>query len=623
MSVRGQRSVYTDGGHNNPLIILDGMMFYGELSEINLNDIAQIDILKDASSAAVYGAKAANGVVIVTTKKGKSEKPVVNFSANTGWTTMADSRNVYGADGYLKYRTDFYTTDTYGVNPSSGKYEAYQTGNRPAGYYDRPTDANLSKYGLTMDTWRNQTTQDPGMSNDEVWARRIGLNASEVTLANFLAGKTFDWYDHSFHTGMNQDYNISVGGMTEKINYYFSMGYLSNEGVVRGNEYSAIRSNTKLDAKVTDWFSMGVNINFQNRTDGDIATDWYNQITSNSPFATPYDDKGKLVAHPQGENAYWKGYNFDYNRQFLDLEKGFTVLNSILTAKLTLPFGITYSLNASPRLQYFHDRYYRSSEHPDWQAETEDRVIREQSKRFDWSLNNTVAWDYTFAQKHHTILTLVQEAEERESWADRIIARNILPSEALGLHANANADKNLSEFKATDVRETATGYLARLFYSYDNKYMGTFSFRRDGYSAFGTTNPYANFLSGALAWTFTNEDFWKWSDALDSGKLRVSFGQNGNRSLADSYIALANLALGQYSQGYINAASNTLMDMKYLFVNRLPNTNLQWEKTTSWNAGLDLSFLRGRINTSLEYYIMPTTDMIMNQSLPVLPVLPV
>ena len=86
-----------------------------------------------------------------------------------------------------------YTTDTYGVNPSTGKYEAYQTGGRPAGYFDRPTDANLGKYRLTMDAWRNQTTQDAGMSSDEIWARRIGLNASEVTLANFLSGKTFDW----------------------------------------------------------------------------------------------------------------------------------------------------------------------------------------------------------------------------------------------------------------------------------------------------------------------------------------------------------------------------------------------------------------------------------------------
>lgn len=466
MSIRGQRSVYVtdkdnpqNDTHNTPLIILDGMMFYGELYEINPNDIAQIDVLKDASSAAVYGAKAANGVIIVTTKRGKSEKPVINFSANMGWATLGNNKRVYDPEGYLNYRTDFYTTDTYGVNPSTGNYEAYQTGNVPAGYYHRPTANNLNKYGLSMDTWRNQTNQDATMSNNEVWARRIGLQASEVSLANFLAGQTFDWYDHSFRTGFNQDYNASVSGMSERTNYYFSLGYLSNESMVRGNDYTSIRSNLKLDTQITDWFSVGANVNFQNRTDGDIAVDWYNQITANSPFATPYDENGALVAHPQGENAFWKGYNYDFDRQYLELEKGFTIFNTILTAKLTLPFGITYSFNAAPRFQFFYDRYFRSSEHPDWQAETDTRVNREQTRRFDWLLNNQINWDYTFNKKHHVMVTLVQEAEERQSWLDRIEAKNILPSEALGLHATGNADKSLSSFWSTDTREAATGYL--------------------------------------------------------------------------------------------------------------------------------------------------------------------
>lgn len=615
MQVRGQRSVYSDGGHNDPLIILDGMIFYGELSEINPNDISQIDVLKDASSAAVYGAKAANGVVIVTTKKGRSEKPVINFSANVGFVTIGDNRKVYDADGYLKYREDFYITDTYGVNPQTGKYEAYQTGNTPSGYYNRPTEANLNKHGITLDAWKAQTKQDESMSIEEIWGRRLGLQASDITLNNFLLGRTFDWYDHSFHTGLNQDYNVSVSGNSKKVNYYISLGYLSNEGVARGNEYSAVRSNIKLDTQITPWLSVGANINFQNRTDGDIATNWESQILDNSPFTTPYGDNGELVPHPMGENAYWKGYNFDYDRQYMDLDRGYMVLNSILNSKVTLPFGITYQFNVAPRYQYYHNRYYQSSQHPDWQAETHNRVTRNQGKRFDWSLNNTITWDYTWAKKHHTILTLVQEAEERQSWADEIIARNILPSEALGLHGTANGDKNLSSFSSTDTRETACGYLARLFYSYNDTYMATFSFRRDGYSAFGTTNPYANFFSGALAWTFTNEKFWAWKP-LSSGKLRLSFGQNGNRSLADSYLALANLSLGKYTQGYINAASGALMDLKYLFVSRLANPNLQWEKTTSWNIGLDLGFLNNRINASLEYYVMPTTDMIMNQSLP-------
>lgn len=614
LQVRGQRSVYTDGGHNDPLIVLDGMIFYGELSEITPDDIAQIDVLKDASSAAVYGAKAANGVIIVSTKKGRSEKPVISFSANVGFVTMADSRKVFGADDYLRYRTDFYINDTYGVNAETGKYEAYQKG-KPGGYYHKPTSENLAKYGLTIEQWRNQTSQTADMSDDEVWARRIGLNASETTLANYLSGNTFDWYDHSFHTGINQDYNVSLSGMTDRVNYYFSLGYMSNEGVARGNEYTTVRSNLKLEGKVTDWFTVGVNINFQNRTDGDIATDWEAQIRDNSPFSSPYDKEGNLVPYPMGEQAFWKGYNFDFNRQYLDLDKGYTIFNNILTAKLTLPFGITYSFNAAPRFQFFYDRYYQSSEHPDWKSETHDRVNREQTKHFDWSLNNTINWDYTFAKKHHVNLTLVQEAEEQQSWLDRIMARNIKPSEALGFHATKNADKALSDFWSTDKRQTAVGYLARLFYSYDNRYMLTTSFRRDGYSAFGTSNPYANFFSAALAWTFTNEKFFNWPP-LSYGKFRLSYGQNGNRSLNDPYVALANLALGSVSQGYINSSSGALYDMKYLFIDRLANPYLRWEKTASWNVGLDVGFLNDRITASMEYYIMPTTDMIMSQSLP-------
>ncbi len=614
LNVRGQRSVYTSGGHNDPLIVLDGMIFYGELSEINPNDIAQIDVLKDASSAAVYGAKAANGVIIVTTKKGHSEKPSINFSANFGVSTIGESRHPFDADGYLKYREDFYTTDTYGINPTTGKYEAYQT-KTAAGYYAKPTADNLGKYGLSLEQWRAQTNQDASMSDDEIWGRRIGLNASDVTLTNYLAGKTFDWYDHSFQTGINQDYNISVSGMAKKTNYYFSIGYLDNKGLAKGDKYSAVRSNMKINTDVTDWLSIGANVNFQNRTDGDIATDWREQILDNSPYSFPYDENGNLVAHPMGEQAYWKGYNFDYDRQYLDMERGYTIFNTILDAKIKLPFGITYTFNAAPRFQFYHNRYYQSSEHPDWQAEDHDRVTRDQSYRFDWSLNNTINWDYTFNKVHHVNLTLVQESEQRQSWADEIQARNILPSEALGLHATANGDKNLSDFSSTDTKESAVGYLARAFYSYDDRYMGTFSFRRDGYSAFGTTNPYANFFSGALAWTFINEKFFKWKP-MSYGKLRFSYGQNGNRSLADSYIALANLSLGNYTQGYINSASGALEDVKYLFVSRLANPHLQWEKTTSWNVGIDFGFLDNRIMGSIDAYIMPTTDMIMNQSLP-------
>lgn len=609
IQIRGQRSVYSSGGHNDPLIVLDGMIFYGEFSEINPDDIAQIDVLKDASAAAVYGAKSANGVIIVTTKKGQVGKPRVNINSSIGFVTLgSNNRKVYDADGYMQYRKDWYTTATYGTNPATGAYEAYQTGSIQAGYYENPN--NLSRYGVSLDTWRGYTTNGDA-SDNEIWAQRLGV--ANRSLENYLAGRTFDWYDHSFRTGINQDYNVSISGASDKMNYYMSLGYLSNEGVVKGNDYNTVRGNMKLEGNVTDWLTISANINFQDRSDGDLAADWRKQITSNSPFASYKDEDGNLQVHPMGDVAF-PGYNYDFERQYLDLEKGYTVLNNILSAKIKLPFNVTYSFNASPRFQWFYDRYFVSSEHPD-RTYLNSEVNREQAKRFDWSINNTINWDYTFAQKHHVNLTLVQEAEERQYWMDKIEARALNPTDVLGFHETKVGDKERSSFDSHDSRETADGMLARLFYSYDDRYMITTSVRRDGYSAFGTSNPRASFYSVALGWNFTEENFFKW-EPMSMGKLRFSWGQNGNRSLDNPYLALADLGMGTGSMmGYIDN-SGTLVQYYYMSMNRMANPNLQWEKTTAWNIGLDYGFLNNRITGSMEYYHMPTTDMIMNQKLP-------
>jgi len=611
MQIRGQRSVYTGGGHNDPLIVLDGMIFYGELSEINPDDIAQIDVLKDASAAAVYGARAANGVIIISTKKGEIGKPTVKFTSNVGFTTMGANRNVFSPEGYLKYREDWYTTPTYGINDQTGKYEEYvaSLSDKP-GYYAKPTPENLAKYGITLEEWRSYTNNGD-ISDDEIWAERILLQGNPK--ANYLLGKTFDWYDQSFRTGFNQDYNISVSGANDRMNYYMSMGYLSNEGVAVGNEYRSIRSNLKVGGKVNNWLELGANVNFQDRSDGDLAVDWGTQIM-NSPYATYADENGKPVVDPMGWETAFIGYNYDFERQFRELEKGFTVLNSILTAKVKLPFNIVYTFNASPRYQFFYDRYFESSAHPNW-SPTNRGANREQAKRFDWSLNNTIHWNHTFADKHRVDLTLVQEAEERQYWMDRIEARNILPTDALGFHETKTGDKERSSFDTHDSRETADAMLARLFYSYDDRYMFTGSVRRDGYSAFGTANPRATFYSMAFAWTFTNESFFNW-DPLSMGKLRLSWGQNGNRGLENPYLALADLGAGTgATQGYLTNTGD-YVQYRYMSMGRMANPHLQWEKTTAWNIGLDYGFLNNRIRGTVDYYIMPTTDMVMNQTLP-------
>jgi TonB-linked SusC/RagA family outer membrane protein len=611
IEIRGRRSVYNDGGHNSPLLILDGMIFYGELSEINPDDIGQIDILKDASAAAIYGAKAASGVIIITTKKGKPGKPVINMTMNVGSTERSTYRERFGTEEYLQHREDWFTKNTYGVNPATQAYETYQNGvyvSKP-GYFMRPDrlPANIS-----IDNWRAYTTNQTGESDLSIWAQRLGL--TDNALQNFLDGKTIDWADKTFRTGLNQDYNASVSGSGDRVNYYLSMGHLRNQGTIVSDDYRAIRSNMKINAKVNNWLELGANVNFQDRSDGNVDID-ADQMLRNSPFADYADATGNPVQFPLGATYSQRGYNYDFQKKYLELEKGYTVFNTILNAKVSLPFNITYAFNISPRYQFFYDRYFMSADLPGADPATRG-VNREQSKSLDWSLNNTLTWDHTFKQKHHFILTLVQEAEANSSWMDRIEARKILPSDALGFHNTKNGTKENSSVVTTDSRQTADGLLARLFYSYDSRYMFTTSVRRDGYSAFGTSNPYAVFPSAAAAWTFTNEKFFKWNNIMSNGKLRVSYGENGNRSLANPYVALANLYEGAGKmQGYLNS-SGELALYRYLMADRLANPNLQWEKTASWNFGLDFGFLDNRINGSLEYYSMKTNDMIMNQRLP-------
>ena len=604
LNIRGQRSVYSGGGHNDPLIILDGMQFYGELSEINPDNIAQIDILKDASSAAVYGAKAANGVIIVTTKKGKSGAPTVSATANFGFVTRADYQDYFSTDEYTQHLVDYFERQTYGLN-DAGQWSAYAKGQTNPGYYRSPD--NLPA-GVTLDQWRGYTVND-NQSDREIWLRRINFKGN--ALENAIAGRTIDWDDYVYRTGFQQDYNVNVGGATEKANYFLSAGYMKNQGVKKGDDYETVRVALKTNMDISSWLSIGATANFQNRTDGNNLDP--GDMVNYSPFASDKDADGNWLQYIFDSSEYTQRPQSPYySSQYTDLEKGFTVLNTQFNVKVKLPFGITYQFNGSPRYQWFYDRYFMSADLPDSNPSGRG-VNREQAKRFDWSLNNILTWQYTFNKVHDVTVTLVQEAEERRYWKDRIEARHILPTDALGFHSVTGATMGESGINVNDTHETADALLARLQYTFDSRYLLTASVRRDGYCAFGANYPHATFPAVALGWVFTNEKFWKYQKVMDYGKLRLSWGKNGNRSLADPYLALSNLTTGQYVQYYYGGS---VQDLTYLRVDRLGNPNLQWEKSTAYNVGLDFSFLEGRITGNLDWYLTQTKDMIMDQRLP-------
>ena len=620
IQLRGQNSLYTDGSHNSPLIILDGMQFAGELSEINPDDIEQIDVLKDASSAAIYGAKAASGVIIITTKKGKEGKPVINVSVNLAANTKAAYRDVFGPDAYMKYREDWFKAQTYGYR-EDGTWGYYgKDSGIPAGYYDNVN--NIGQYGITQDQWASNgpKTLQAGESMLSLYARRMGFDAdAALVMENFLAGKTYNWEDATFRTGFNQDYNASISGATEKVNYYLGFGYLKNQGAIQGDDYKAYRANMKINAKITDWLEMGANVNFQDRSDTSQPVPlgsnyWDDNQLRESPYASRYTADGSEQQYPRTGNPTNGGYNYHFQQQYIGLQKGYTVLNTIFNAKVTLPYGFTYQFNIAPRLQWFYDRYHMSAELPNSDPATRG-VNRNSSKTYNWNLNNTLTWDRTFNDLHHFTVTLVQEAEENKYWSDNISARNITPTDVLGFHYISGANKEQSSFSTNDTHYTAAAYLGRLFYGFMDRYMLTATVRRDGYSAFGQNNPWANFWSLGGSWVLSEEKFaqdWKW---LNMAKLRLSYGTNGNRSLSDTYLALSNLANGGL-YAYYKYGSTSQEVLNALSVSRLGNPNLEWEKTSSWNFGIDFSVLDRRLSGSIDVYHKRTHDMIMAQRLP-------
>lgn len=627
IKLRGENSL---GTNVSPMIVLDGMPFYGELSEINPDDIGQIDILKDASSTAIYGARAASGVIIITTKKGKTGKPTVNLSANFGVTNKSAYRDYMNADEYMRYREDYYMMNyTYGMG-DNGLYGYYNVkdsnGNLayPQGYFNNPS----SLTGSAAENWATNTGVSgfgaaSGESALSLYARRLEMNNADLVFENFLAGRSYDWNDATFRTGLNQDYNVSLSGATDHLNYYLSAGYLRNEGAVRGNEYKAFRANMKLNAKVTSWLELGANVNFQERTDGDIQVSlgsnyWDNNMLRNSPYASMYTEDGGYQQYPMTGKQTNGGYNYFFDRQFYDLDKGYTNLNTIFTAKVNLPYGFTYSFNISPRYQWFHDYYFMDSALPNAAANSRG-VNREHYKAFEWNLNNTLTWDKEYGDVHHVQVTLVQEAEDHKTYKDRIEARNISPTDALGFHWTDGANKEQSGFSTYDSHYSGASYLGRAFYSYDNRYMITASFRRDGFSGFGRNNVWGNFGAVGLGWNFSDEKFMESTrDWLNNAKLRLSWGTNGNRDFGangstDPYLTMANLSMGG-SMVYFNDGTSTVV--KSLYMNRLAAPNLRWEKTEAYNIGLDFGVIDNRLTGAIDWYFKKTRDMIMNQRLP-------
>jgi TonB-linked SusC/RagA family outer membrane protein len=586
--VRGKTTLTAS---TSPLIVLDGVIFIGQLSDINPNDIETVDVLKDASSLAVYGAKAATGVVAITTKKGKTGTPTITFNTNFGLATLAQDQPVYDGPGFLSWRADV----------------ARSGATSPAYIYNDPN--NLPE-GVTLTQWLNgQTTTNP----TDLWLSRLGLVANEK--ANYLAGKTVDWYDKLFRTGLRQDHTLSLAGRKEEVTYYMSLGYLKNQSVIDGGEFSTFRSRINLEGKAAKFLTLGMNLQYADRDEGSIEADW-GQLTNLSPYGDMYELDGTLRRIPTDDNG------LNARNPFLDktynsrMQRQNTLFGS-LYAKANLPFGFSYQLNFSPGIDMYRVFNALSDNNPNVTT-VGGSATREQETRYNWQIDNLLKWNKTFNAIHTIDVTLLANAEKYQSWYTKSGNEGFIPSDILGYH---NIGSGIKPTVSSDDRVyTGDALMARLNYSLLQRYNFTLSVRRDGYSSFGAQNRRATFPAGAVAWTFTEESFMKSLKWLNYGKLRLSYGINGNREIRNSngtidpYVSLSSLDAGKYQTV---DGSGAATDVNTVVINgRIGNPDLKWEKTKSLNIGLDFGVLDNRLNGSIDVYDKKTSDLLISQTLP-------
>lgn len=576
MEIRGPKSL---NASTNPMIVLDGVIYNGSLSDINPADIQSMDILKDASSTAVYGARAAAGVIQVTTRKGIQGPPKISVSANAGIAELQNAFKPYDGAGYIQFRQDLMRIN----NP-----------NNPSYYYLNPDQLPA---GVSLEDWRN-ASNNPQADNTLEWLSR--LNFFDIETENYLAGKTVYWLDEVFRKGMRQNYDLSINGGAERIKYYWSLGYQDNEGIMIGDKFSTIRSRLNTEFTLNDWLSAGVNAQFSDRNQQQIIPS-LGAMFIMSPYGSVYDENGNVKWFPNDfPTASPVINNLGGQNQFNKVNSLFSSI--FMTVKL--PADISYKISFQPRYEFAKlYNFWPSTTMTGGSTYSDGYATRRDASSFEWILDHLIHWNKSFGM-HQFDVTLLYSAESLKGWQSDLSNQMFSPNESLGFHGiQFGADHKVG---ANDTQATGDAAMARLNYTLNGKYLFTASIRRDGYSAFGKKNPRATFPALALAWRVSEEPFFQ-VPAIDDLKLRVSWGRNGNRSIGQ-YAALATVNSTRYYDG-----STTRIGV---YNNTLSNYDLRWEQTESINIGLDLAMLDNRLSVTADVYDMTTTNLLMERLLP-------
>ena len=552
-SIRGRTSI---SGSTTPLIVLDGIIYRGNMSDINVNDVASIDVLKDASATAIYGSQASNGVLLITTKMGtEKSKPIISYS------------------GYISTQ-----------QPSSNNLKPL---NRE-GFLRKVADRFLSESRTGDDMLQMNPNWDPSK-----------YMADATTLAGYNNGTDTDWWDQLTNDNPYiQSHDISVRGKSDLSSYYFSMGYLDQENLIINDKYKRYNVRINLDMKVTDWMKIGTQSMFTvSNTSGTTPT--MENIMELPPLAAAYDEEGEPVKLPYKTyvNPLLQVKDKDTNKRYN--------LNANFYVDINIPYikGLNYRLNFSQYLKNIQDFNYSDTE-----QNFQGKGYKENSSEYGWTADNILSYRNKFG-KHDMDATLVYGAEKIKQEDTRATA-SIFANGSLGYNYLGAGQSDLQEVKSGGWQESSLYSMGRVRYTYDDKYTFTGTIRRDGFSGFGKNNKFGVFPSAALAWRMSEEEFMSKMDWLDNLKLRLSYGKNGNRTIS-RYQTLAQISSGS---GYIFGDGGSAELRQW--ISALANSNLKWETTNTFNIGVDFSVLNSRLFGSLEYYISNTNNLLYNINIP-------
>ncbi len=603
INIRGVRSI---SASNSPLYVVDGIPINtggtdadgqpiksaGGIDFINPNDIESIDVLKDASATAIYGSRGANGVVIVTTKKGKNGKFTLSYSTAVTTEKIHENARIMTAAEYIEFRR-------------WGRYYSNTAGFAKG---DQPTIANDRTIFLD--------TADPSAFANLLKGWSKDSNGKDVWDGSKVA--TTNWADYVTRTGLTNQHTLSASGGTEKMKAYGSFGFLDNTGTLKGQGYRRYNGNVSVDITPTSWFSMGANLNtsyavneYGQSNVGRSATTSSGGIYAGSrlnlPYAVPYDSNGNRIDNPGGDTTIRTVVDEDKYTQ--DQRVTLRAFGSFYTqfdfGSISQALkGLKYRVNFGPDISTYRNGVYLDGKSSIRSGTSFASLAKNQT--ISYTLDNLIFYNKEIGN-HNFGLTLLQSQTQFNN-EESAISANDIKNPANKWNALYPSDVTLNSFSSNITEKQLLSYMARINYSYADKYLITASGRYDGASQLTPGNKWAFFPSTSLAWRIDKEDFMQKISWINSLKLRAGFGITGNSAI-DPYATKSGLTriLSGTSSGSASGVTNN---------ETLENSNLGWEKTNQYNYGIDFSVFNSRISGSLEYYTSKTTDLLLKRSLP-------